>query len=54
MNGELRPMPNVDPINGSQIRQMIYAILTQKQREKFENELELDRSYTLPGKSRFR
>ena len=33
---------------------MIYAILTQKQREKFENELELDCSYTLPGKSRFR
>jgi twitching motility protein PilT len=33
---------------------MIYAILTQKQRERFENELELDCSYTLPGKSRFR
>ncbi|HEY2735635.1 MAG TPA: type IV pilus twitching motility protein PilT, partial [Polyangiales bacterium] len=29
-------------------------VVTQKQREKFENELELDTSYTLPGKSRFR
>jgi twitching motility protein PilT len=33
---------------------MVYSIVTQKQREKFENELELDTSYTLPGKSRFR
>ena len=54
VNGELRPVPDVDPINGSQIREMIYAILTQKQRERFENDLELDCSYTLPGKSRFR
>ena len=41
-------------LNGSQIRQMVYSILTQKQREKFENELELDTSYALPGKGRFR
>ena len=54
VHGELRPVPGVDPINGSEIREMIYAILTQKQREKFENDLELDCSYTLPGKSRFR
>jgi twitching motility protein PilT len=54
VHGELRPVPGVDPINGSEIREMIYAILTQKQRERFENDLELDCSYTLPGKSRFR
>src|SRR4051794_27969313 len=54
INGELRPVQGVDPINGSDIREMIYAILTQKQRERFENELELDCSYTLPGRSRFR
>ena len=41
-------------LNGSQIRQMVFSILTQKQREKFENELELDTSYALPGKGRFR
>ena len=33
---------------------MIYAILTQKQRERFEQELELDMSYSLPGRARFR
>ncbi|MGZ6995814.1 MAG: PilT/PilU family type 4a pilus ATPase [Acidimicrobiia bacterium] len=54
VHGELRPVPGGDPINGSEIREMIYAILTQKQRERFENDLELDCSYTLPGKSRFR
>src|SRR5882672_1417184 len=33
---------------------MVFSILTQKQREKFENELELDTSYALPGRGRFR
>jgi twitching motility protein PilT len=33
---------------------MIYAILPQKMRERFEQELELDMSYSLPGKARFR
>ena len=54
VHGELRPVEGVDALNGSDIREMVYAILTQKQREKFENELELDCSYTLPGRSRFR
>ena len=33
---------------------MIYAILPQKLRERFEQELELDMSYSLPGRARFR
>ena len=33
---------------------MVYAILPQKLRERFEQELELDMSYSLPGRSRFR
>ena len=54
VNGELCPLTDMPVLNGSQIRQMIYSIITQKQREKFENDLELDTSYSLPGKSRFR
>jgi twitching motility protein PilT len=54
VHGELRPLAEFGELNPSQIREMLYAIITQKQREKFENELELDTSYTLPGKSRFR
>jgi twitching motility protein PilT len=41
-------------LNGSEIRRMVYAILTQKQREKFEAELELDTSHSIPGAGRFR
>ncbi len=54
VHGDLRPIPELPELNGSQIRQMVYSILTQKQREKFETELELDTSYALPGKGRFR
>jgi len=54
VHGELRPLAGYDPLNGSKIREMIYAVLTQKQREKFEGDLELDCSYALPGRSRFR
>jgi len=54
VHGELRPVDAIEPLNGSEIREMVFAILTQKQREKFENDLELDCSYTLPGRSRFR
>src|SRR5258706_7514868 len=54
VNGDLRPVTDLPIFNGSQIRQMVFSILTQKQREKFENELELDTSYALPGRGRFR
>jgi twitching motility protein PilT len=54
IHGEMRPITELPVLNGSQIRQMVYSVISQKQREKFENELELDTSYTLPGKSRFR
>ena len=33
---------------------MLYAAITQKQREKFEENLELDFAYSVPGKARFR
>jgi twitching motility protein PilT len=36
------------------IMRMLYAVLTQRQREKFEEELELDFAYAVPGKARFR
>ncbi len=54
VNGAMTPLADYPVLNGSQIRQMVYSIITQKQREKFERDLELDTSYTLPHKSRFR
>ncbi len=44
-------LPILKPID---IQKALYAILTQKQRETFEDHLELDLSYSLPGKARFR
>jgi twitching motility protein PilT len=37
-----------------ELQRMMYTILTQKQREKFEEHLELDFAYALPGRARFR
>ena len=54
VHGELKALTEFPELNGSELRRMIYAILTQKQREKFENDLELDTSHTLPGRGRFR
>ena len=42
VHGEIKPLTEFPELNGSEIRRMLYAILTQKQREKFENDLELD------------
>jgi twitching motility protein PilT len=36
------------------LQELIYSILNQKQRETFEDNLELDVSYALPGRARFR
>ena len=54
VHGEIKPLTEFPELNGSEIRRMLYAILTQKQREKFENELELDTSHSVPGVGRFR
>jgi twitching motility protein PilT len=38
----------------NEVQAMVYAILTQKQRERLESELELDSAHNLPGRARFR
>jgi twitching motility protein PilT len=54
VHGELKRLTEFPVLNGSEIRRMVYAVLTQKQREKFEAELELDTSHSIPGRGRFR
>ena len=54
VHGDLKRLTEFPALNGSEIRRMVYAILTQKQREKFESELELDTSHSIPGAGRFR
>src|SRR5918999_4811999 len=54
LHGELRPIPGFRKLFPKDLQELVYAILTQKQREMFEERLELDVSYSLPGKARFR
>ena len=54
VHGEIKHLTEFPVMTPSEIRRMIYAILTQKQRERFENDLELDTSHSVPGLGRFR
>ncbi|HEX2117849.1 MAG TPA: type IV pilus twitching motility protein PilT, partial [Acidimicrobiales bacterium] len=54
VRGELAPLDEYGLLTPVELQKMIYGILTQRQREAFEKELELDVSYTVPGRSRFR
>jgi twitching motility protein PilT len=54
VHGDIKPLTEFPVMTASEIRRMIYAILTQKQRERFENDLELDTSHSVPGLGRFR
>ena len=54
VHGELRPLKGYRRLFPKDLQQLIYAILTQKQREEFDENHELDISYSLPGAARFR
>jgi twitching motility protein PilT len=54
VHGDLVPLAQYPPLTQDGTQKMIYAILRQKQRERLEQELELDQSYSLPGRARFR
>ncbi|HET7929348.1 MAG TPA: type IV pilus twitching motility protein PilT [Actinomycetota bacterium] len=52
--GDLVRLDGYPALDKRGIQGMIYAILPQKMRERLEQELELDMSYSLPGRARFR
>ncbi|HEY7280139.1 MAG TPA: type IV pilus twitching motility protein PilT [Actinomycetota bacterium] len=54
MHGHLERLDQYPVLTQQGLRAMIYAILPQRRREQFEQELELDMSYSLPGRARFR
>jgi twitching motility protein PilT len=54
VNGELRRVEQYPVLNPRGLQGMVYAILPQTLRERFEPQLELDMSYSLPGRARFR
>jgi len=54
LHGDLIRLADYPILSPRTLQGMIYAILPQKMRERLEGELELDMSYALPGKARFR
>jgi len=54
VDGGLRPLDGYPVQKTDGIQRVMYSILSQKQREEFEEELELDLAYSLVGESRFR
>ncbi len=54
VDGSLRPIEGLPRLDNEQIREMVYRILTQALREKFEADKELDTAHTILGVGRFR
>jgi len=54
VDGQLGTLEGHGELTGGAIQRAVYAVLTQKQRERFEAELELDLAYSMPGEARFR
>ncbi|MDP9184329.1 MAG: type IV pilus twitching motility protein PilT [Actinomycetota bacterium] len=54
VHGDLQRLDEYPALAPRGLQGMVYAILPQKMRERFEQELELDMSYSLPGRARFR
>jgi twitching motility protein PilT len=54
VDGDLTPLDDYPKLVPDELQKLLYGIMTQRQREAFENDLELDISYSLPGHGRFR
>jgi len=54
LHGAVRPIEGCPQLDNETIREMIFGVLTQALREKFEAEKELDTSHSIPGVGRFR
>lgn len=54
LSGSLVALDDFPVLTPPVIQRVMYAIVTQAQREKFEEVLELDFAYSLPGRARFR
>ncbi|MDD2857405.1 MAG: type IV pilus twitching motility protein PilT [Candidatus Nanopelagicales bacterium] len=54
VNGDLEALPGHAPLTPKDIREAMYAILSDRQKQAFEETKELDLAYELPGAARFR
>jgi twitching motility protein PilT len=54
VDGTISPLPDRAPMSSSDLRDLLFEILPARQRERFEAEMELDTSHTVPDVGRFR
>jgi len=54
VDGELKIIKNAPPITKKTVQDLIFQILSSRQKERLINEKELDTSYEIPDKTRFR
>src|SRR5947207_10424947 len=52
--GRLRPLEHFPVLNPQDTREIVYSILNNEQRKRLETDWQLDLSYSVPGKARFR
>jgi len=53
INGELRGLSS-PPLNAAETKQLVYSVLTDVQKKRFEETMELDFSFGIRGVARFR
>src|SRR5262245_50157789 len=54
VHGEIRPLEGYHPLNASETKQLAYSVLTDAEKHRFDENLELDFSFSVKGLSRFR
>jgi len=54
VHGEIRPLDGYKPLTSAETKQLAYSVLTDSQKHRFEENLELDFSFGVKGLSRFR
>src|SRR5438128_6482011 len=54
VHGEVQPLDGYKPLTSSETKQLAYSVLTDAQKHRFEENLELDLSFGVKGLARFR
>jgi twitching motility protein PilT len=54
VRGRITPLDDYPPLSPQETREIVYSLLNDAQRKKFENNLQLDFAYAIPGVARYR
>ena len=54
VNGELEKQDDLQPLSAAETKQLVYSVLTDGQKKRFEESMELDFSFGIRGMARFR